>query len=376
MPERASAQSATQATRGARLEGVKRVIAVSSCKGGVGKSTVAVNLAVALAGNSARVGLADVDVYGPSAPLMLGISGQPEPIADNLLPPAHAHGIEVMSMGFFLDENAPVVWRGPMAMSATRQFVRGVAWGELDWLVVDLPPGTGDIALTLAQEVPLDGAIVVTTPQDLALADVKRGIAMFHKVNTPVLGLVQNMSTFVCPSCGTRDDLFGSRSGEQLAAELGLPLLADIPIEESVRECGDEGTPIVVHAPDHPAARAFVELADRVARVVTEVAEAAAGPEPIEIAHDRERRTVRVTWSDGVTTEYTMKGLRGWCPCAQCQGHSGERNYVDAGDPLLEAVEGVGRYAVRLIWSDGHRTGMYSYGYLRELADFPECRVG
>jgi ATP-binding protein involved in chromosome partitioning len=307
--------------------------------------------------------------------MMLGVTGRPKPVSDNVIPPLHAHGIEVMSMGFFLDDSAPVIWRGPMAMSATRQFLRGVEWGDLDWLIVDLPPGTGDIALTLAQEIPLDGAIIVTTPQDVALADVKRGIAMFRKVNTPVLGVVQNMSVFVCPSCGTTDDLFGSRTGSQLAAELGLPLLADIPIEQAVRESGDDGTPIVARNSKHPASIAFIDLARRVSEMATAAEGVRAAPEPVEIAQEAEDRTVRVTWSDGVTTRYKMKGLRGWCPCAQCQGHSGERRFVDVADPRVTSAEGVGRYAVRFIWDDGHSTGMYSYPYLREIAEFPECRV-
>jgi ATP-binding protein involved in chromosome partitioning len=376
MPETHSHSDAAHAghARQAKLEKVQHVVAVSSCKGGVGKSTIAVNLALALARGGARVGLADVDIYGPSAPLMLGITGHPTPVADNLIPPMTAHGLEVMSMGFFLDDSAPVIWRGPMAMSATRQFLRGVEWGDLDWLIVDLPPGTGDIALTLAQEIPLDGAVIVTTPQDVALADVKRGIAMFRKVNTPVLGVVENMSTFVCPSCGTKDDLFGSRTGAQLSADLGLPLLAEIPIEEAIRSSGDTGTPIVVRDPKHPASRAFVELAHRVEGAVIAISDARAHPEPVDISHDPDHRLVRITWSDGAMTLYAMRGLRGWCPCAECQGHSGERRFISVEDPLLDAVEGVGRYAVRFLWSDGHQTGMYSYPYLREIADYPECK--
>jgi ATP-binding protein involved in chromosome partitioning len=262
-----------------------------------------------------------------------------------------------------------------MVVKALEQLLGDVEWGALDFLVADFPPGTGDAQLTLTQKVPLSGAVIVTTPQDVALADVKRGISMFRKVNTPVLGVVQNMSTFVCPSCGTKDDLFGSRTGEQLAAELSLPLLADIPIDEAVRKSGDEGVPIVARDPNHPAARAFLDLAGRVRGAVDALADARANPEPVEITHDRENRIVRVAWSDGSTTEYTMKGLRGWCPCAECQGHSGERRFVDVRDPRLEAVEGVGRYAVRFLWEGGHQTGMYSYPYLREIADYPECRV-
>jgi ATP-binding protein involved in chromosome partitioning len=358
----------------APLEGVRRVIAVSSCKGGVGKSTVAVNLALALAAKGLQVGLADIDIYGPSAPTMLGISERPGPGDDERIPPLQAHGISVMSMGFFLDDNTPVSWRGPMAMSATRQFLRGVAWGDLDVLVVDLPPGTGDIVLTLCQEIPLDGAVVVTTPQDLALADVKRGIAMFAKVNTPVLGVIENMSAYVCAKCGTRDELFGARSGRQLSSELGLGLLGEIPIDASVCESGDAGVPIVARDPEHAVSRVFVDIADRVLATAEEAAQRKLAPEPVEVAQEKESKTLRIRWSDGVTTRYALSGLRGWCPCAGCQGHGGERRFVPSGAPRLEGVEGVGRYALRLIWSDGHETGMYPFSYLRELADYAECR--
>jgi ATP-binding protein involved in chromosome partitioning len=375
MPEEAKAPQ-PGAGRQTRIEGVEHVIAVASCKGGVGKSTVAVNLACALAADGKNVGLADMDIYGPSAPIMLGLSSQPKPSGDGLIPPLEAHGLSVISMGFFLDDAAPVIWRGPMAMSATKQFLRGVRWGELDYLVVDLPPGTGDIVLTLCQEIPIDGAVIVTTPQDVALADVTRGIAMFRKVNAPVLGVVDNMSGFVCAKCGHRDDVFGTRRGEQLASELGLTLLAEIPLEEAVRTSGDAGVPIVVRDPAHPAAAAFRDCAHRVESMLGKAAAMASDPEPVEISGDKDNRVVRIRWSDGVVNEYTMSGLRGWCPCAQCQGHSGRRGFVSVEDPVLQDVEGVGRYAVRMIWADGHSTGMYSYGYLRELATAPECRLG
>ncbi len=356
-----------------RLDGVRRVVAVSSCKGGVGKSTVAVNLALALARRGREVGLADVDIYGPSAPLLLNIAEKPRPATGDRIAPVRVHAVAVMSMGFFLGEDAPVVWRGPMAMSATRQFLRGVAWGDLDYLVVDLPPGTGDIALTLVQEVPVDGAIVVTTPQDLALADVRRGIAMFGRVNTPVLGIVENMSTFVCPDCGTRDDVFGSRNREQLSAELGISVLAEIPLDERICRGGDAGIPIVAEAPEHPASCEFMRLAEAVEERIGTARPRE--PEPVDVEHDAERGTLRIRWSDGSTTAYRLEGLRGWCPCAECQGHTGERRFVEGGDARLSRVEGVGRYALRFYWADGHSTGMYPFAYLRELAEAPECRV-
>ncbi len=371
MPDQPSPNQAPAPTK---LEGVARVIAVSSCKGGVGKSTVAANLAVALAKSGMRVGLADVDIYGPSAPIMFGVDERPGPGEDEKIPAVKAHGISLMSMGFFLDDNAPVIWRGPMAMSATRQFLRGVEWGELDILIVDLPPGTGDIVLTLCQEIPIDGALVVTTPQDVALADVTRGIAMFGKVNTPVLGVIDNMSAYVCPDCGTRDEIFGARRPDQLAAELRLPLLGEVPIDIAVRESGDAGAPIVVSSPDHPVAKAFMHISKHVMDAIEKLDDAKRAPEPVEIAQEKEREVVRIKWSDGLLTEYALSGLRGWCPCAGCQGHGGERRFVPSGNPRLQRVEAVGNYAIRFCWADAHDTGMYSFDYLRELAEMDECK--
>ena len=249
----------------ASLPGVRHVIAVSSTKGGVGKSTVAANLAVALAAAGHRVGLLDADVYGPSVPIMFGTDARPTATAEKRILPLEAHGIRLMSMGFFLDEQSPVIWRGPIVMGIVRQFLRDVDWGPTDFLVVDLPPGTGDAPLTLVQQVPLTGAVVVTTPQDVALLDVGRGMAMFAQVSTPVLGVVENMAGYVCPSCGTEDPVFGEGGGGRLAEHFGVPLLARIPIVPAVREGGDRGVPIVAAAPDHPVARVFRELAERVA---------------------------------------------------------------------------------------------------------------
>jgi len=369
MPEAVASDS-----RQAPLEGVGAVIAVSGCKGGVGKSTVAVNLAMALSRLGHKVGLADVDIYGPSAPIMLGIEDCPRPQGDERIRPIRAHGIDVMSMGFFLDEDAPVIWRGPMAMIATKQFLRGVVWEGLDYLIVDLPPGTGDIALTLAQEIPLDGVVIVTTPQDVALADVRRGIAMFHRLNTPVLGVLENMSGFVCPDCEHRDDLFGSRRGEQLSNELGIALLGEIPIEPALCESGDAGVPLLERDGDHPVSKAFTDFADLVVEALAGARAGAELSEPVEITGDNQGELIRIRWGDGVTTEYSARGLRGWCPCAECQGHSGERRFVGGENVRLERVEGVGRYALRFIWTDGHDTGMYPYDYLRELASYAECK--
>jgi ATP-binding protein involved in chromosome partitioning len=246
------------------LPGVGDILAVASTKGGVGKSTVAVNLACALTGLGQRVGVLDADVYGPSLPTMLGLSGRPRVVEQSKVFPLERFGLRVMSMGFFLDDSSPVIWRGPLVTGLLRQFLKDVQWGELDVLVVDLPPGTGDAPLTLVQQVPLSGAVVVTTPQDVSVIDVERGIAMFNQVNTPVLGLVENMSAYVCPHCGTRDELFGSGGAARLAREFGVPLLGQIPIIPAIRASGDAGTPIVVEQPEHAASHIYRSIAQQV----------------------------------------------------------------------------------------------------------------
>jgi len=248
----------------AALPGITHVLAVASAKGGVGKSTVATNLAVALARAGRRVGLLDADIYGPSLPMMLGTDARPTVTPDKHIHPIEREGLALMSMGFFLDEQSPVIWRGPMVMGAIRQFLRDVAWGTLDVLVVDLPPGTGDAPLTLVQQVPVSGGVIVTTPQDVALLDVGRGIAMFAQVATPVLGIVENMSGYVCPHCGTEDPIFGSGGAERLAERFAVPVLARIPLVPAVGEAGDRGRPLVAADPTHPVSRAFAELAARV----------------------------------------------------------------------------------------------------------------
>lgn len=246
------------------LPGVRDVVAVSSTKGGVGKSTVAVNLACAMAAIGRKVGLLDADVYGPSLPIMMGIDERPRVTRDDRVIPLERHGVRVMSMGFFLDDSAPVIWRGPLVTGLLRQFLNDVEWGDLDVLLIDLPPGTGDAQITLVQLVPLAGAVVVTTPQPVSLLDVERGMAMFRHVHTPILGVIENMSAFECPHCGNRDELFGSGGGERLARTFGVELLAKIPLVPEVRELGDRGTPLVVAKPGHPVALAYEEAARRV----------------------------------------------------------------------------------------------------------------
>src|SRR5205814_226234 len=246
------------------IPGVRSVLAVASGKGGVGKSTVATNLALALATLRPAIGLMDADVYGPSVPLMLGIDERARTREDRRIIPVEKHGLRVISMGMFVGEATPVIWRGPMITKLITEFLRNVEWGELDVLVLDLPPGTGDVQLTVTQQVPLTGGVIVTTPQDVALADVRRGIAMFRQVNVPVLGVIENMSYHLCPGCGARADLFGHGGGAAMARDSGIPFLGEIPLVTAIREAGDRGLPIVAADPSHPQSRAFREIAERV----------------------------------------------------------------------------------------------------------------
>jgi ATP-binding protein involved in chromosome partitioning len=248
------------------LEQIRNVVAVASGKGGVGKSTVAVNLALAWAAQGAKVGILDADIYGPSQPLMLGLAGQRPTSPDGKhLQPLKSHGISAMSIGFLVDAEQPMVWRGPMVTQALSQLLSETEWGPLDYLVVDMPPGTGDIQLTLAQRVPVAGAVIVTTPQDIALADARKGLKMFEKVSVPVLGVVENMSVYVCSNCGHSEHVFGAGGGERMARDYGVRLLGELPLDAHIREEADGGRPTVVAAPDAPRARAYLEMARRTA---------------------------------------------------------------------------------------------------------------
>jgi ATP-binding protein involved in chromosome partitioning len=250
------------------IPGIRTIIAVASGKGGVGKSTTAVNLALGLAAGGPRVGLLDADIYGPSIPRMLGITGRPQSPDGKKLLPMRNYGLTCMSMGFLVDEDTPTIWRGPMVMSALEQMMRDVEWGELDVLVVDLPPGTGDAQLTMAQRVPLAGAVIVSTPQDIALIDARKGLNMFRRVDVPVLGIIENMSYFLCPHCGERSEIFGHGGARQTAEKLGMEFLGEIPLDIVIRETSDAGTPITVTQPESPHAIAYRRVADRVAEKV------------------------------------------------------------------------------------------------------------
>lgn len=260
------------ANKTAILPGVKNTIAVASGKGGVGKSTVAVNLAVALAKEGAKVGLIDADIYGPSIPLMLGTREQPKMVETNAGPkmyPVENYGVKLMSIGFLVDEEAPVIWRGPMASGAVKQFMSDVLWDELDYLVFDMPPGTGDIQLTLCQTIPLTGAVIVTTPQEVALADARKALKMFERVNVPTLGVIENMSYFIAPDTGNKYDIFGNGGGERLAAENSVPFLGGIPIDPRIRVGGDSGAPIVHALPDSEQTNCILEIARNMAAQIS-----------------------------------------------------------------------------------------------------------
>ncbi|MCW8194337.1 iron-sulfur cluster carrier protein ApbC [Proteobacteria bacterium 005FR1] len=265
---------------------VKNIIAVASGKGGVGKSTTAVNLALALSVEGAKVGLLDADIYGPSQPQMLGVGGQKPKVIDNrYMLPIEAHGLKANSMGFLVTEQTPMVWRGPMVSSAFQQLVNQTDWGDLDYLVIDMPPGTGDIQLTLSQSVPVTGAVIVTTPQDIALLDAKKGIEMFRKVNVPVLGVIENMATHICSNCGFEEHIFGSGGGERIAAQYHTPLLGSLPLDLSIREQADGGHPSVIADPESPVSRVYRQIARHTGAQLWLANRSAAAPE-ISISDD------------------------------------------------------------------------------------------
>ena len=253
------------------LPNVKNIIAVSSGKGGVGKSTTAVNLALALMSEGANVGILDADIYGPSQPTMLGIRGRPETIVENTLEPLKGHGLQVMSIGFLIDEDNPMVWRGPMATSAMEQLLQQTNWQNLDYLIVDMPPGTGDIQLTLSQKVPVTGAIVVTTPQDIALLDAKKGLKMFEKVGIPILGIVENMSIYVCPNCNHQEHIFGQGGGQKMCDQYGVDFLGSLPLNLSIREQADSGKPTVAADPDGAISAIYKTIARKIAIQVADI---------------------------------------------------------------------------------------------------------
>jgi ATP-binding protein involved in chromosome partitioning len=354
------------------LKNVGAIIAVASGKGGVGKSTVVCNLAVALAKTGARVGLMDADVYGPSIPAMFGISRIPDADAEGKLIPLEAHGVKLVSMGFLATKDTPVVWRGPMATKLVQQFLGAVAWGELDYLLIDLPPGTGDIQLTLTQSVPLTGAVIVTTPQDVARNIAQRGLRMFQQVQVPILGIVENMSYFECGHCHEKTHVFSQGGGHKISSELGIPFLGEVPLNPELVQSGDAGTPVTAHGDATSSGRAFLEIAGKLAQQISIVTLGSAGEfHPTEFATDDANYRLKLTWNDGRVSDYRYVDLRNACPCAACVDEwTGKRRALPlapSADLRPLAINPVGRYAVQINWSDGHNTGLYSHSRLREM---------
>jgi ATP-binding protein involved in chromosome partitioning len=356
---------------------VKNLIAVASGKGGVGKSTVSANLALALAKTGAKVGLMDADVYGPSIPRMLGVIGQQpatDPISKKMIP-FEKHGIKFMSVGMLQQESdTALIWRGPMASKLVQQFLGGVEWGELDYLLIDLPPGTGDIQLTLTQSVPLAGAVIVTTPQDVARTITQKGLRMFQQVQVPIIGIVENMSGFVCEHCHETTNIFKHGGGKKMSEELLVPFLGEVPLEPIIAADGDYGVPTVAAHPESASGKSYAHIAEQMASQLS-IINAATNKvvnRPKEVNTNDEKVTV-ITWEDGKISRYPNRYLRSMCPCAQCVNETtGERIIsIESIDPnvRLVSVSPVGRYALHFQWSDGHGTGLYSFDTLHKLGD-------
>jgi len=351
----------------ARVAGIKHMIAVASGKGGVGKSTTAVNLALGLQAIGLKAGILDADIYGPSQPRLLGLAGRPQVAHGNTLRPMQGFGLEAMSMGFLVEEGTPIIWRGPMVVSALTQMLRDVAWGDLDVLVIDMPPGTGDVQLTMAQQVPLSGAIIVSTPQDLALIDARKGLNMFRKVDVPVLGIIENMSYFVCPKCGERSDIFGHGGAEQEAEKLNIPFLGAVPLHIDIRATSDAGQPIVASAPDSPHAQIYRDIAARAWAGLQEAAGARLGQPRLEIGAGGGELVVAFEGRKPFTLSAEM--LRVMSPSAEVQGHSPSQRVTVARkkNVKIKELRPVGNYAVRIVFDDGHDTGLFAWSYLETL---------
>jgi ATP-binding protein involved in chromosome partitioning len=350
-----------------QVAGIKHMIAVASGKGGVGKSTTAVNLALGLQAMGLATGILDADIYGPSQPRLLGLTGRPQVAQGNKLRPMQAHGLRAMSMGFLVDEGTPIIWRGPMVVSALTQMLRDVDWGDLDVLVIDMPPGTGDVQLTMAQQVPLAGAIIVSTPQDLALIDARKGLNMFRKVDVPVLGIIENMSYFVCPKCGERSDIFGHGGAKNEAEKLAIPFLGSVPLHMDIRATSDEGQPIVASSPDSVHAQIYRDIAARAWSELQGSAGARIEPPKLDIGPDRGELVVTFAGAKPFTLSAEL--LRVMSPSAEVQGHSPEQR-VTVGKKRgvkIKELKPVGNYAVRIVFDDGHDTGLYAWSYLQTL---------
>ena len=390
----------TPSTSPEKLPGIRHLIAVGSGKGGVGKSTVSVNLAFALQQIGGRIGLLDADVLGPSIPGMLGLhSGQqPAQTADQKMIPPESYGLKAISMGMLTTDDKPAILRGPMVGKFLNMFIDSVQWGSLDYLILDLAPGTGDTQLTVAQRLPLTGAIIVTTPQDVSLKIARRGLRMFETVHVPILGIIENMSTFTCPHCGKGTDIFHHGGGERMAREIGVPFLGAIPLDADIVTCGDSGRPIMLDKPTSFAAQAYVaiatELHDRLQGLPPralkpftwtwepsegeplweESAIRSSGSSTTAIGIGRrDARTLSVLWEDGHRSDLDVRHLRLACSCALCKEEMSGRRLLDPksvrADVTPRTLHSVGNYAINIVWNDGHSTGIYSFKHLRALGE-------
>jgi ATP-binding protein involved in chromosome partitioning len=370
----------TAAPGGARhtiqVAGIKHMIAIASGKGGVGKSTTAVNLALGLQAIGLETGILDADIYGPSQPRLLGLTGRPQVAHGNTLRPMQAYGLRAMSMGFLVDEGTPIIWRGPMVVSALTQMLRDVDWGELDVLVIDMPPGTGDVQLTMAQQVPLAGAIIVSTPQDLALIDARKGLNMFRKVDVPVLGIVENMSYFLCPKCGERSDIFGHGGAKAEAEKLGIAFLGGVPLHMDIRATSDDGRPIVASSPDGIHAQIYRDIAARAWEELLGAKGARIEPPKLEIVAGGTELSVAFDGAKPFLLSAEM--LRVMSPSAEVQGHSPDQR-VTVGRKRkvkIKELRPVGNYAIRIAFDDGHDTGLFTWTYLQQLGREKDKRWG
>ncbi len=361
----ASAQPAMRAAQ--TIPGIKHIIAVASGKGGVGKSTITVNLALGLQAIGLKAGILDADIYGPSQPRLLGLSGAPQLSAGKKLIPHQAHGIKAMSMGFMVEEETPIDWRGPMVVQALNQMLRDVQWGDLDVLLIDMPPGTGDVQLTMAQQAPIAGAVIVSTPQDLALIDARKGLAMFRKVNVPVLGIVENMSYFTCPKCGERSDIFGHGGARADAERLKVPFLGEVPLHMDIRSNSDTGTPITIKEPKSTHAAIFRDLATSVWAELQ--SSQGKGMKPPEMQVSAGGDNLQVTFANRDVCDLPAELLRVMSPSAEVQGHSKDQRVTVGGkrNVKIKDLKPIGNYAVRIVFNDGHDTGLFTWSYLHML---------
>ncbi len=356
------------------LKGVKNVVAIGSGKGGVGKSTVTANLALILAQSGAKVGVLDADIYGPSIPSMLGIFGEPLADAAGRAIPPENHGVKAMSIGMLAPGDAPAIWRGPIVSRILQQFLGAVNWGELDYLLLDLPPGTGDVQLTLCQSAPLSGAVIVSTPQDVALSVAKKGLRMFEQLKVPVIGLIENMSGFVCPNCGAAHNIFSQGGCETAAKEMGVPFLGRIPLDPRVVEAGDGGTPLTDLGEESTGAKAFRVVTKNFAAQISilnlGMKAEAQRPRQIELV---KTETPRIVWGDGSVSTYDHRALRLACPCASCVDEmTGELRIGEediAMDIQIAGARPVGNYGLGISFTDGHSTGIYTFERLRQLSE-------